>query len=72
MRNRIRLLLFVLIITLLCWPIVNLMQKEDLKYQVLDARSDELHKTFDNKRDAQEYVDEYKESHDYRIQEISQ
>lgn len=40
------------------------------KYKVLDRHSMEEHKVFNNKWDAEKYVREYKEFHNYLIQEV--
>ena len=42
-----------------------------IKYNILDRYNlEEVHKTFNNKKDAEKYVLQYKSDHDYLIQEV--
>ena len=52
------------------WIAFMLDNLKHTKYKVLDRHSMEEHKVFNNKWDAEKYVREYKEFHNYLIQEV--
>ena len=57
----------------ICCLIYSFVLTSDLnriKYHVVDKYDLEVHATFDNVWKAQEYVDKYKEFHNYTVQEV--
>ncbi len=47
-----------------------LVELNDISYNVLDKHNFEVQATFDNKWKADKYIQDYKESHDYILQEV--
>lgn len=58
------------IICLFAWPVYNLIQLGKIRFDVIDRSTMEVHRTFDNKWDAVKYINDYREFHDYIIQEV--